>query len=276
MIQGSTLRAACIGVFIAAATPLAAHADGIAGQGTWTTTLQARDLDGDTGNGPEAYYDTELTITWLAHDSSWGDAPSPVMTWQEAVQWAAGLNVHGVTGWRLPAARPIGGQRYSLEFSNNGRTDFGTAGANAWGHASELGHLYYVTLGNKGACTADDDDPSNCHDEPEYGLSNTGPFASMSGYYFWTGSRWTGEDEGEGEGEGGDDGGEHYAWSFSTFDGYQSLFDEGDGSLLAWAVRDGDVPAIPEPSTGALLLLGLAPVICAARSRRLRTPRHVA
>ena len=37
----------------------------IIGQGTWETTLQARDLDGDLTT-TEAFYDTTLNITWLA------------------------------------------------------------------------------------------------------------------------------------------------------------------------------------------------------------------
>lgn len=38
------------------------HADVIEGQGTWKTTLQARDLDGNPAT-IEAYYDTALDIT---------------------------------------------------------------------------------------------------------------------------------------------------------------------------------------------------------------------
>src|SRR3989304_3890046 len=42
----------------------AAHAGSVTGQGSWETTLQARDLDGNTST-IEAYYDTVLHITWL-------------------------------------------------------------------------------------------------------------------------------------------------------------------------------------------------------------------
>ena len=35
----------------------------VPGQGTWETTLQARNLDGDTTT--DAFYDTALSITWL-------------------------------------------------------------------------------------------------------------------------------------------------------------------------------------------------------------------
>lgn len=41
------------------------HAIPVSGQGTWETTLQGRDLDGNAATF-EAYYDTVLDITWLA------------------------------------------------------------------------------------------------------------------------------------------------------------------------------------------------------------------
>ena len=41
------------------------YASGISGQGTWETSLLPRDLDGDLSTA-EAYYDTDLNITWLA------------------------------------------------------------------------------------------------------------------------------------------------------------------------------------------------------------------
>jgi hypothetical protein len=36
---------------------------GISGQGTWETTLQARDINGD--GVVDAYYDTALNVVWL-------------------------------------------------------------------------------------------------------------------------------------------------------------------------------------------------------------------
>ena len=43
---------------------VSAHSLGIPGQGTWETTLEGRDLDGNPATF-EAYYDTVLDITWL-------------------------------------------------------------------------------------------------------------------------------------------------------------------------------------------------------------------
>ena len=49
--------------------------------------------------GGQAVYDTDLNITWLADANA-----NHGMTWDQANAWAAGLNVGGVTGWRLPTA----------------------------------------------------------------------------------------------------------------------------------------------------------------------------
>src|SRR5688572_25735584 len=90
----------------AAFTVLGAQAVPIAGQGTWETTLQARDIDGD--GTVDAWYDTALNVTWLADanagaGSPFDDGSDPLdgeMTWANAKDWAAALDVHGVTGWR--------------------------------------------------------------------------------------------------------------------------------------------------------------------------------
>ena len=40
------------------------HAAAVPGQGTWETTLQARDINHD--GTVDAYYDTALDVSWLA------------------------------------------------------------------------------------------------------------------------------------------------------------------------------------------------------------------
>ena len=54
------------------------------GRGTWESTLQARDLNGDTVT--DAYYDTALNVTWLANANG-------AMTWSAANTWASNLMV---------------------------------------------------------------------------------------------------------------------------------------------------------------------------------------
>src|SRR6476646_6939111 len=61
----------------------------IPGQGTWTTVLFPRDINGD--GTVDAWYDTSTNLTWLASAQN--------LTYAEGASYIAGLNVYGVTGW---------------------------------------------------------------------------------------------------------------------------------------------------------------------------------
>jgi hypothetical protein len=73
----------------------AAQAIPVSGPGTWETTLQARDLDGD--GTTVAFYDTELNVTWLRDVNN-----NTNMNFSQAKTWASNLVVGGYSGWRLP------------------------------------------------------------------------------------------------------------------------------------------------------------------------------
>ena len=97
---------------VAAAVTLA-HAAPRPGQGSWQDTLQARDLDGNFGNGAEAYFDTALNITWLADVNAIAgtvyDTVDPTRLTEsrhdglvsalDAVLWTRHLSAGGVQGW---------------------------------------------------------------------------------------------------------------------------------------------------------------------------------
>src|SRR5438045_9149890 len=104
------MRSLLVGLLFSAGVSTV-HALPISGQGTWETTLQARDVNHD--GVVDAYYDTALKVTWLADANlaltSGYDTHSPpfalgAMTWNDANVWAQSLDVFGVTGWRLPEA----------------------------------------------------------------------------------------------------------------------------------------------------------------------------
>jgi hypothetical protein len=206
-------------------------------QGTWTTTLQARDLNAD--GVADAYYDTDLDITWLADANYAGTTGVPTlshvagfMNFTEVSDWISGLDVAGVTGWRLPTAsftegaqcplfqitELVGCHGYTPDASNN-----------------EMAHLFEVTLGNTTGS-----------------LTNVGPMLNLaSGSLndrYWTGSTYLGPT--------------HSIPSALYFNFTNGLGD-ADPQLItayAWAVHDGDlaVAPVPNPPASVLMLAGLA------------------
>lgn len=88
--------------------------------GAAQAALQSRDLNGDTVT--DAFYDTDLNITWLRDANVNGR-----MNWFAAVGWADSFSFGGYTDWRLPTSDTCSG--------------FNCIG-------SEMGHLWYADLGN--------------------------------------------------------------------------------------------------------------------------------
>jgi len=244
---------ACAITFIS----LSAQAVGVNGQGTWESTLQGRDLDGNAATF-EAYYDTTLDITWLAD----ANAAGTTMNWATANAWAAGLDVNGITGWRLPTNTPLNGSTYDTNFSNNGTTDNATATTTTDGTdggyrdgagnpVSEMGHMFYVTLGNLGACIPNGGGSStSCNTQTGFGLSNTADFLNVQGDY------WSGSELNSG-----------IAWKFFFGNGSQGNFGKNT-ALFAWAVRSGDVSAVPVPAAVWLFGSGLMGLLGLARRKR--------
>lgn len=70
----------------------------------------------------QAVYDSEANLTWLRDANANG-----VMNWDDAMDWAAGLSIEGVSGWRLPVG--------PMAFGSNQT-------------ASEMGNMFYNVLLN--------------------------------------------------------------------------------------------------------------------------------
>ena len=160
-------------------------AAGVSGQGTWETTLEARDLNDD--GQADAYYDSELDVTWLADanlaQTTRFDADGRLNRANETgflLGMMNGWQYLGVSTWRLPR---VPGSSACAPFTNRGGTN---CGYNVDTDRGELAHLFYETLGNKAEY-----DTSGNPGQPGAGLTNTGPFQNMQATRYWYGTAET-------------------------------------------------------------------------------------
>lgn len=166
--------------------------------GTAQATLLDRDLD---HNGQvDAFYDTDLNITWLRNANVNGRMP-----WGTAISWADGLSFAGYDDWRLPISD-------------------GCLQTNCT--RSEMGHLFYIELGNSAGA-----------------LTNTGKFRNLLFSTYWSGTAENGVPSAA------------VAFGMNGFQVY--ILARDTTALYAMAVRPGDVAPIPEISSQGALLLGL-------------------
>lgn len=172
--------------------------------GTAQAELQGRDLNGSIDSF-EAYYDTDLDITWLA-DANYaqtnGYNADGLMTWADANTWVASLSIvntlNNITygNWRLPTVNPINGVSFNYNVFTDGSTDGGynisaSGTAYAGNTGSEMAYMYYNTLGNPGYYTSVGA-PSSCYvNSIIFCLNNVGPFSNLQASNYWSESEYT-------------------------------------------------------------------------------------
>jgi hypothetical protein len=218
----------------------------------------------DRGGG--LIYDDVLNVTWL-QDANYaktsGYVADGLMNWIDATTWADNLVYHDsvrnvtYTDWRLPTASPVNGTTWDLDTEPyDGTAD---SGWNITSPASELAYMYYVNLGLQGSFSPSGDP------QPDYGIFGNGD-ESVGAQNdvglvknLQTGAYWFGI---------GPSVVNVYGESLEfAFGNGSQCCSPSDEPLYAWAVRPGDVAAVPEADTWAMLLAGLGLVGAAARRR---------
>jgi hypothetical protein len=197
----------------------------------------------------DAVYDTDLNVTWLANanlaaSNTFGVSGLGMthdgtgrMTWDTAQSWIGAMNAANHLGyhdWRLPTTLQPDAS-CSVQWISHS-SGYGCTG-------SEMGHLFYNELGG----TAGSSILSSS--DPDLAL-----FQNVQSNLYWSGTEYAPLTS--------------YAWVFHTHDGGQNAYYKST-SLYAWAVRPGQVAAVPEPETYAMLLAGLGMLSFTARRRRL-------
>lgn len=216
------------------------HAAPISGQGSWETTLLPRDLDGNL-NTVEAYYDTLVGITWMADAQFAGST----MNFADANNYISGLNtssLFGLTGWRMPTLSPINPANTTLDdtYAVDGTTDLGyniTAPGTAYAGstAHELAHMFYNTLANLAYRDIND------NVQPGWGLNNTGPFANLMSFFYWTDTPYWPATANPNDPPPG-------AWTFFEDRGSVNTTTV-NGNFHVWVVHDGDIGTVIDPGT---------------------------
>jgi hypothetical protein len=250
----------------------------------------------DRGNG--LIYDDVLNVTWLQDanffktqlnqgnslsdiikvgavaDSYYGtrtinssdfDTQTGAMTWWGARAWVASLNQNvylGFDNWRLPKV-----SYPSWSINSNYPLGDGMTGYDVSPQSSELGYMYYVNLNNVSSNSSSGTPNSLWTGIPNSNF-NDATTAKLTSINNLVSNVYTTGSELE---INGNLPGYLYLWTFSMNSGVQTNYYMKAVQIYAWAVRDGDVAAVPLPGAAWLFISGLFGIRVLAKRAHLKT-----
>lgn len=216
---------------------------------------------GSGGNEYNLIFEGDLDGSGLV----WLDFTRGAADWYSHMAWAAGLGFSTVTmdpayttsidfttGWRLPGTNESLVDDLSAGYGYSGPDGTGHYDY-SWGYNmvnSELGNLFYISLGNNGLIATDGSTQTT------YGLENTSEFNNLvetSGYSYWSGTEYSPSTNSK--------------YYFNTQSGTQS-YGYGGGNGFGIAVHSGEVFASTVQLPATLLLIGLGLAGLAGSSRK--------
>jgi hypothetical protein len=129
-------------------------------------------------------YEDDQELIWLDYTNRDG------RNWDLQMIWAAGLNEPGMLTYKLDPGISVSWKGdWRLPKTMDGARRFGYDGTTTAGFnitTSEMGHLYYVSLGNLGYYDTKGKPRTGWFPDSVWGLKNTGPFENLQTGVYWS------------------------------------------------------------------------------------------
>lgn len=128
-------------------------------------------------------YEDDQGLIWL-------DYTNPGNRWPQQMSWAAGLNDPGVLTYKFDPGITVSWEGdWRLPKTMDGARRFGYDGTTTVGFnitTSELGHLFYVSLGNRGYYDIKGMPGTGWFPDSDWGPKNTSPFSNLEPDMYWS------------------------------------------------------------------------------------------